>query len=69
MTTLAGLIAAGVGVGFVTEGIARSGRAGVVFRPVEPAPPALPLAAAWRGTAMSVTARRFLDVVEETRFA
>lgn len=66
MTTLAGLVAAGVGLGFVTEGIARSGRAGVVFRRVEPGLPALPLAAAWRDAALSTTARRFLDVVEET---
>ncbi len=63
MTTMVGLVAAGVGVGFVTEGIALAGRPGVVFRPVDPEPPALPLAVAWRGPAMSAVASRFLEIV------
>ncbi|MGH7006055.1 MAG: LysR substrate-binding domain-containing protein, partial [Alphaproteobacteria bacterium] len=42
MTTLTGLVAAGVGVGLVTEGIAAVGRPGVAFRPVSPPPPHLP---------------------------
>jgi len=48
MTTLTGLVAAGVGLGFVTEGIAKVARSGVQYRPVVPAPPSLPMAAAWR---------------------
>lgn len=63
MTTMLGLVAAGVGIGFVTEGIAQAGRPGVVFRRVDPQPPALPLAVAWRGKEMSPAARRFLDIV------
>jgi DNA-binding transcriptional LysR family regulator len=63
MTTLAGLVAAGAGLGFVTQGIARVARPGVAYRPVLPPPPSLPMATAWREPAMSGTAERFLDVV------
>lgn len=62
MTTLAGLVAAGAGVGFVTAGIAAAGRPGVVFLPVAGAPE-LPVAAAWRPPAPTAPAQRFLDVV------
>ncbi|PZQ50144.1 MAG: LysR family transcriptional regulator [Rhodovulum sulfidophilum] len=60
MTTLAGLVAAGAGVGFVTEGIAAIGRPGVVFRPCRPEPPRLPLAFAWRGDQPDPVAARFV---------
>jgi DNA-binding transcriptional LysR family regulator len=63
MTTLIGLVAAGTGVGFVTEGMASAGRPGVAFRPVSPAAPSLPVAAAWAGPTPSATAERFLEVV------
>jgi DNA-binding transcriptional LysR family regulator len=63
MTTLVGLVAAGTGCGFVTAGIARVGRPGVAFRPVLPAPPALPMAAAWRGRSPIPAATRFLAIV------
>jgi DNA-binding transcriptional LysR family regulator len=65
MTTLTGLVAAGAGMGFVTEGVATVARPGVVFRPVEPEPPRLPMAAAWQGPTPSQAATRFLDVVGE----
>ena len=65
MTTLAGLVAAGVGLGFVTEGISRLVRPGVTFRPVVPEPPRLPMAAAWRKPALSDAGKRFLEVVAE----
>jgi len=65
MMTLTGLVAAGAGMGFVTEGIAAVGRPGVAFRHVVPRPPALPMAAAWREPAVSATGRRFLDVVSQ----
>ncbi|MGY8524436.1 LysR family transcriptional regulator [Paracidovorax citrulli] len=64
MTTLTGLVAAGVGMGFVTEGIASVPRPGVAFRAVSPAPPSLPQAAAWYG-ACTIAAQRFLQVVDE----
>lgn len=63
MTTLVGLVAAGAGVGFVTEGVANAGRPGVAFRSVSPDPPSLPVAAAWAGPAPSIAAQRFLEVV------
>jgi DNA-binding transcriptional LysR family regulator len=65
MTTLTGLVAAGTGMGFVTEGVAGVGRPGVVFRPVTPSPPEMPVAAAWLGQAPSAAAARFLDEVIE----
>ncbi|WP_261324252.1 LysR family transcriptional regulator [Rhizobium leguminosarum] len=65
MTTLTGLVAAGVGMGFVTDGIATVARPGVVFRLVSPEPPDLPIAAAWRLPDLSSPAARFLDVVAE----
>ena len=46
MTTLTGLVAAGTGMGFVTDGVATVTRPGVVFRSVDPEPPEMPVAAA-----------------------
>ncbi|TIQ38481.1 MAG: LysR family transcriptional regulator [Mesorhizobium sp.] len=63
MTTLAGLVAAGAGLGFVTAGIARAARPGVVYRPVAPLPPSLPMAAAWREPGLSASGRRFLEML------
>lgn len=63
MTTLTGLVAASVGLGFVTKGIATVARPGVVFRPVEPEPPSLPIAAAWRAPDLSMPGERFLEIV------
>jgi DNA-binding transcriptional LysR family regulator len=63
VTTLTGLVAAGTGLGFVTEGIAHAGRPGVVFRPVRPAAPSLPMAAAWRPPVLSASGERFLEIV------
>lgn len=65
MPTLIGLVSAGVGLGLVTEGLAAAGRPGVVFRPVSPPPPELPIAAAWAGERPTVAAERFLDVARE----
>lgn len=62
MTTLAGLVAAGAGIGFVTRGIAAAGRPGVVFRTVSGAP-TLPLAVAWAPPEPSAPAQRFLDML------
>lgn len=64
MTTLAGLVAAGAGIGFVTAGIAAATRPGVVFRPVTDTP-GVPLAAAWRTPEPTAVASRFLVVADE----
>jgi DNA-binding transcriptional LysR family regulator len=63
MTTLAGLVSAGTGLGFVTEGIATVSRPGVIYRPIAPEPPSLPIAVAWRQGKMSLVAERFIEVV------
>jgi DNA-binding transcriptional LysR family regulator len=63
MTTLTGLVSAGIGMGFVTEGVASVVRPGVVFRQVQPTPPHLPMAAAWLRPELPQTGRRFLEVV------
>ncbi|CAN5132642.1 LysR family transcriptional regulator [soil metagenome] len=65
MTTLVGLVAAGVGLGFVTRSLSAVRRPGVVYRDVTPRPPALPVAAAWHGDTPSATAARFLEIVLE----
>lgn len=62
VTTLAGLVAAGAGIGFVTRGVASATRPGVVFRAV-PGTPALPMAAAWTPPEPSPTGRRFLEIL------
>lgn len=67
MTTLTGLVSAGAGLGFVTEGIAAVGWPGVVFRSVTPEPPALPMAAAWRQGAMTSTTKQFLQMIADKR--
>ena len=62
VTTLAGLVAAGAGVGFVTRGVARASRPGVVFREI-PGTPVVPMAAAWLATHPGPTGTSFLDVI------
>ncbi|AKS34551.1 LysR family transcriptional regulator [Mycolicibacterium goodii] len=64
VTTLAGLVAAGAGIGFVTRGVAAASRPGVVFREVVGAP-GIPMAIAWTAPEPAPTALRFLDVVDE----
>lgn len=63
MTTLVGLVAAGVGTGFVTQGIARVARSGVAFVEVVPEPPRLPIVAAWLGKAPDATSALFLEIM------
>jgi DNA-binding transcriptional LysR family regulator len=60
VTTLAGLVAAGAGIGFVTEGVARATRPGVVFRDV-PGAPVIPMGAAWLRADPGPTGTRFLE--------
>lgn len=61
MTTLAGLVAAGSGIGFVTSGIAGTGRPGMTFASVRGAP-ALPYAAAWLPPDPLPSAGNFLTI-------
>lgn len=66
VTTLAGLVAAGAGIGFVTLGVARATRPGVQFRPVSGAP-GVPMAAAWLGDEPTPSAGKFLAVLRAAR--
>ncbi|MEQ4210208.1 LysR family transcriptional regulator [Actinopolymorpha sp. B9G3] len=61
MTTLTGLVAAGSGIGFVTQGIANARRPGVTFTAVRGAPD-LPLAAAWLSPDPLPSANNFLAI-------
>lgn len=61
VTTLAGLVAAGAGIGFVTRGVALATRPGVVFRGVAGAP-TVPVAAAWAPPEPSPTSRQFIEI-------
>lgn len=63
MTTLVGLVAAGVGMGFVTAGLSRHPRPGVSYRPVTPTPPSLPMAASWLKPELPASGQRFLETV------
>jgi DNA-binding transcriptional LysR family regulator len=62
VTTLAGLVAAGAGIGFVTRGVALATRPGVVFREVVGAP-GVPIAVAWTPPEPTATGQRFIEVL------
>lgn len=64
VTTLAGLVAAGAGIGFVTRGVAQATRPGVAFCEVVGAP-GVPMAVGWMPPELPPAAQRFLEVVEE----
>jgi DNA-binding transcriptional LysR family regulator len=64
MTSLLALGAAGAGIGFITASMAHQGRAGIVFRPVVPTPPSLPMAAAWATETLVKTGERFLGIAD-----
>ncbi|WJR66734.1 LysR family transcriptional regulator [Neorhizobium sp. CSC1952] len=63
MTTLVGLVAAGVGMGFVTAGLSHHPRPGVSYRSVTPTPPSLPMAASWLKPELPASGQRFLETV------
>lgn len=65
MTTLTGLVAAGAGIGFVSNGIARASRPGVAFCTVTGAP-AVPMAIAWAPGEPTAAAARFMDILTTT---
>jgi DNA-binding transcriptional LysR family regulator len=62
MTSLSALVAAGTGVGFVTEGLSRIPRPGVAYRDITPEPPGLPIAFSWQTPSLPPCAKRFLDM-------
>lgn len=62
MSTLIGLVATGLGAGFVAEPLSVIKRPGVAFVRVEGGLPTLPVAVAWRADHGSATVRRFVDL-------
>jgi len=62
MTSLVALVAAGIGMGLVTAGMARVPRPDVAYRPLRPAAPVLPFALGWRGE-LTPAAQRFAETV------
>ena len=60
MTTLVGLVAAGVGVGFVAACMSNAPRDGVKFLPLRGGAPVLPMAVAWRERALGPTGQAFV---------
>jgi DNA-binding transcriptional LysR family regulator len=63
MTTLIGLVAAGVGIGLVTKSLQVIRRPGVAYRRIDGNPVRLPFAAAWRSGQTSPVVRRFIDML------
>lgn len=61
--TMVGLVAAGIGIAFVSASLQSIGRPGVVYRSLQEATPVLELAVAWQ--AHSPTLNNFLRVVDE----
>jgi DNA-binding transcriptional LysR family regulator len=61
--TIAGLVAAGVGVAFVPAGLARIRRPGVVFRPVGDLGVALTMSAVWKQGERSPVRERFVTAL------
>ncbi len=65
MSTLIGLVSAGVGAGFVAEGFSVIKRPNVVYIPVDGDLPTLPVAAAWQPDVVNPAVNRFLDILSE----
>lgn len=63
VTTLAGLVAAGAGIGFVTRGVATATRPGVIFRDVVGAP-GVPMALAWIPPGPNAPSQQFIAVMD-----
>ncbi|MEM9009335.1 MAG: LysR family substrate-binding domain-containing protein, partial [Cyanobacteria bacterium P01_F01_bin.86] len=64
--TMIGLVAAGIGVAFVSESLRSISRPGVVYRSLQEATPMLRLAIVWKDTVpLSPALNSFLQVVDE----
>ena len=60
--TIVGLVAAGIGVALVPAPLRQLRMPGVVYRPLVPPVPEVPLAIAWRRADMSPLVERFVDL-------
>ncbi len=63
--TMIGLVAAGIGVSFVSSSLQNLNRPGVVYRELDVATPELELVAAWKRDKVSPVLRKFLQIVQE----
>ena len=63
--TMIGLVAAGIGIAFVSASLQSISRPGVVYRPLQEEAPVLKLAIAWKEDARSPVLNNFLQVVNE----
>ncbi|MDJ0596555.1 MAG: LysR family transcriptional regulator [Pleurocapsa sp. MO_226.B13] len=63
--TMIGLVAAGIGVSFVSSSLQNLHRPGVVYRELDVATPELELVAAWKKDKVSPVLQKFLQVVAE----
>ncbi|MDJ0594098.1 MAG: LysR family transcriptional regulator [Pleurocapsa sp. MO_226.B13] len=62
--TMIGLVAAGIGVSFVSNSLQNLNRPGVVYRELDVATPELELVAAWKEDRVSSVLRKFLQVLQ-----
>lgn len=67
VTTLLGLVEAGIGIGFVPAAFSSAPRPGAVFRPLLEPAPRLPLAAAWRENEETAAVRNFVAVLRSVQ--
>ena len=63
--TMIGLVAAGIGVSFVSSSLQNLNRSGVVYRELDIPTPELELAAAWKREQVSPVLQKFLQIVKE----
>lgn len=63
--TMIGLVAAGIGVSFVSSSLQNLNRPGVVYRQLDVATPELELVAAWKKDNVSPVLQKFLQVVSK----
>lgn len=63
--TMIGLVAAGIGVSFVSQSLQNLNRPGVVYRQLDISTPTLELSAVWKAEKVSPILRTFLQVVRE----
>ena len=63
--TMIGLVAAGIGVSFVSSSLQSINRPGVVYRELDVATPELELVAAWKSKKVSPVLAKFLQVVRK----
>lgn len=65
MQVILGFVAAGLGITLLSSSVQHFQRPGVVYRALQPSPPKVALALAWRRDAPSAVLQAFIEVVRE----